>query len=535
MMARMDERGPTPDGSMAAQGRPLPPIPNEASGLRPYLATLAAVATALFAAWLLRPIAGLESVDLVLLTPIIAVAARYGLRPSLFGCLASVLAYNFFFIPPLYTFAVADPANVVRLLAFLLVAVVTSNLAARVRAEASVAQRRAYVTEALYAFSRGTAGILALDELLQATANRIGSMLGARVVLLMPDATGYLRPCAGWPATGQEDEATEGAQLAWEANRPGAQGRNVMRVAGRLFLPLRTSQRVIGIVCVARDGADTALNREERSLLDALLAQAAAAVDRIRLGQERDEARLAAEAERLRSALLASLSHDLKTPLTSITGAVTALRQYDALYDAAARDELAATIQDEAERLGRFVTNLLDMTRLQVGGIVLDRQPVDVGEVVGTALQRTAPVLAGHRVVVGIGSDLPLLDLDVVLFEQVLVNLLDNAAKYAPLGSTVAVEGRRAEDAVVLRVIDEGPGLAPGDEERVFETFYRAGKGDRQRAGTGLGLAICHGFMEALGGTIRAANRLDRSGAVFTIMLPEPMPAAPPRHQGAPG
>ena len=282
--------------------------------------------------------------------------------------------------------------------------------------------------------------------------------------------------------------------------------RDALRVGGRLFLPLRTSHGVVGVVGISsRDGLADPLTPEERRLLDALLDQAAVAIERVRLADERDEARLAAETERLRSALLASLSHDLKTPLASITGAVTALRQYADLYDAAARDELAGTIQDEAERLTRFVTNLLDMARLEAGGIALDRQPVDLGEVVGTALQRTAPVLAEHRVAVDLAPDLPMLDLDAVLFEQVLVNLLDNAAKYAPPGSTVTLEGRRCGDAVVLTVTDEGPGLAPEDVERVFEKFYRASKGDRRRAGTGLGLAICRGF-------VGGARRDDRGG-----------------------
>lgn len=529
-----------------ARGHPLPAhggaemqsaVPPDRSGdrlgLRPYAVTLVAVAVALGVAWLLQPVAGLENVDLVLLTAIIAVAVRYGLWPSLLGCLASVLAYNVFFIPPLYTLAVADPANLVTLLVFLLVAVVTSNLASRVRAEALAAQRRAEITEALYAFSREIAGIIALDDLLQATARQIASMLRLRVALLVPNGEDHVRMGANWPPTDAVDDlGMEDAQLAWAMRRPGGWDRDAVRVAGHLFLPLRTSHGVLGLVRVSRDRSDGELAPEERRLLEALLAQAAVAIERIRLSQERDEARLAAETERLRSALLTSLSHDLKTPLTSITGAITALRQYDALYDAKARDELAATIQDEAERLGRFVANLLDMARLEAGGIMLDLQPVDVGEVVGTALQRTAPVLAEHRVAVNLAPDLPMVSLDVVLFEQVLVNLLDNAAKYAPAGSAVTVEGRRGEGGIVLRVLDEGPGLALGDERRVFEKFYRGGKGDRQRAGTGLGLAICRGFVEALGGTIRAANRADRPGTVFTITFPEASVAA--LHEGAP-
>jgi two-component system sensor histidine kinase KdpD len=234
-----------------------------------------------------------------------------------------------------------------------------------------------------------------------------------------------------------------------------------------------------------------------------------------------DEARLMAETERLRTALLTSLSHDLKTPLASIIGAVTALRQYGDLYEASARDELAGTIQEEAERLARFVGNLLDMTRLESGAISLKREPVDVGEIVGTALQRTARVLAGHRVELRLAPDMPMLELDVVLFEQVLVNLLDNAAKYAAPGSAVTVDGRVRDRKAVLEIRDEGPGIPAEDLERIFDKFYRVRKGDRQRAGTGLGLAICRGFVEALGGTIRAANRADRSGAVFTIEFPE--------------
>jgi two-component system sensor histidine kinase KdpD len=494
---------------------------------------LVAVAAALGVAWLLQPFAGQGNADLVLLTAIVAVAARYGLRPSLLACLASVLAYNFFFIPPIYTFAVADPANLVTLLVFLLVAVVTSNLAARARAEALAAQQRARTTEALYAFSREIAGIIALDDLLRATVRQIASLLRLRVTLLVPDGEEHLRVGAHWPSAEVADDLDmESAQLAWAIGHSGGWGRDAVRVAGRLFMPLRTGHGILGLAGVSRDRSGDGLAPEERRLLEALLAQAAIAIERIRLGQERDEARLTAETEQLRSAILSSLSHDLRTPLTSITGGITALRQYNALYDAASRDELAATIQDEAERLDRFVANLLDMARLQAGRITLDLQPVELGEVVGTALQRTSPVLAQHRVVVDLAPDLPMLNLDVVLFEQVVVNLLDNAVKYAPPGSTVTVEGRDDKGGVVLKVLDEGPGLEPGDERRVFEKFYRASKGDRQRAGTGLGLAICRGFMEALGGTILAANRPDRPGAVFTVAFPAAVTAA--SHHGAP-
>ena len=230
-----------------------------------------------------------------------------------------------------------------------------------------------------------------------------------------------------------EDIELEALRASWAAGE--WRDRDAMRVGGHLFYPLRPRPGRSGLVALSREGGREPLAAEEERMFGALADQVAGALERLRLGRERDEARVAAESERLRTALLSSLSHDLKTPLASITGAVTALRAGPDLYDAAARDELTATIQDEAERMTRFVTNLLDMTRIEAGGIPLDREAVDIGEVVGTALQRTARVLSGHKVAVELAPTCRCCNLDAVLFEQVLVNLLDNAAKYAPPGS----------------------------------------------------------------------------------------------------
>jgi two-component system, OmpR family, sensor histidine kinase KdpD len=253
------------------------------------------------------------------------------------------------------------------------------------------------------------------------------------------------------------------------------------------------------------------------------------AVERFRLVEDIDKARVSAESERLRAALLTSLSHDLKTPLASIIGASSALQQRDAHYDEAAQRDLAAMIQEEAERLSRFVHNLLDMMRLESGAIELKAEPVDLGELVGSALQRTTRLFERLHVDVELAPDLPMVRLDVVLFEQVLFNLLDNAAKYAPVGSTVSIHGHRLGDGAVLQVCDEGPGIPEEELESVFEKFYRVRGGDRRRVGTGLGLAVCRGFVEALGGTIQAGNRGDRPGAVFTIEFPASMIVEEPR------
>ncbi|RDI53615.1 ATP-binding protein [Microvirga subterranea] len=477
--------------------------------------TLVVVAAALALAFLLYPVAGLENADLVFLTAIIAIAVRYGFWPSVAACILSALAYNFFFFPPVNTFAMTDPGNIATVFFFLVVAVATSHLAAHARAAALAAESRAETTEALYAFSRKIAGIVALDDLLEATAYQIGSMLRLDVMILLPDADGKLEVRASNPP----DDRPGGTDAwAWDEDRSAGRGAEALFTTQHLFLPLRTSHGPVGAIGVSRTGAP--LKPDEERLLAALVDQAAVAIERSRLAAEMDAARLAAETERLRTALLTSLSHDLKTPLASITGAATSLREYGELYDAAAREELAVTIQGESERLSRFVANLLDMTRLKAGGIVLKREPVDLGEAVGAALQRMRGVLDEHQVAVELPAGLPMLDLDVVLLEQVLVNLLDNASKYSAPGSTIVIgaacDGRMLE----LTISDEGSGIPAEDLERVFEMFYRVNKGDRQRAGTGLGLSICRGFVEVLGGTIRVANRSDRSGAVFTVTFP---------------
>ena len=265
---------------------------------------------------------------------------------------------------------------------------------------------------------------------------------------------------------------------------------------------------------------------DERRLLDALIDQSALAIERVHLVEDMDRVRLTVETERLRSALLNSISHDLKTPLASILGSAGALKDLSGKLSEAQKGELLATIMDESERLNRFIANLLDMTKLETGAIYPNTSLHDLGEIVGSALGRASRILAGHKVDLELEADLPMLELDAVLFEQALFNLLDNAAKYAPEGTAIRVQGWREPEAVCLQVLDEGEGIPPADLDRVFDKFYRAQKGDQVRAGTGLGLAISRGFVEAMKGTLTAANRTDRAGAVFTIRLPVPPPKA---------
>ena len=267
------------------------------------------------------------------------------------------------------------------------------------------------------------------------------------------------------------------------------------------------------------------LTPDQRRLLDSLSDQAALAIERIRLADEADRARIAGETEKLRSALLTSISHDLRTPLASIMGSATSLKQYRASLSEADQNELLRTVQEEAERLNHFIANLLDMTRLESGALAPRRESVDVGDVVGSVLRRVAKLLPPSRVRLELGESLPMVQLDPVLFEQVLFNLLDNAAKYTPPDSMVTIRATADSKVVHIEVMDEGEGLPDTEREKVFDKFYRVRAADRKRAGTGLGLSIARGFMEAMGGTITAANRTDlsevgHSGAVFTLTLP---------------
>lgn len=486
----------------------------------PYLAASAYVGVALGVGQALQLVLAVGNIALVFLMAVLASAVTGGLGPSLYASLFSMLAFNFFFIPPLYTFTIADPDNVVALFFFAVVAVIASNLTARVRAQAVTARQRAKTTEDLYRFSRKLAGVVTMDDLLWATAYQIAAMLKVRVVLLLPDGdTVTVR--AGYPPEDVIEEADlAAAKWAWESNRPAGRGSDTLPGAKWLFLPMRTGRGPVAVAGIDTGQSGALLTPDQRRLLDALIDQAALAIERVNLAEDVDHAKLVAETERLRSALLTSISHDLRTPLASILGSATSLNSYGPMLDERARKELTTTIQEEAERLNRFIANLLDMTRLESGAIQPRTSPVDLAEIVGSALERTGKILVGHRVEIDLALDLPMLNLDAVLFEQVLFNLLDNAAKYAPFGSLIKLDAWRDGGHVRIEVLDEGDGIPPDDVERIFDKFYRVHAQDRQRAGTGLGLAICRGFIEAMGGTITAGNRYDRTGAVFTIIVP---------------
>ncbi|MFG1394250.1 DUF4118 domain-containing protein [Xanthobacter agilis] len=488
----------------------------------PYLIATLFVGGALGGSAVLDRVLDVRNLALVFLMGVLGAAVTAGLWPALYACFLSALAFNYFFLEPRYTLTIQDPESVLALVFFLVVAVTASNLMARVQRQAEAARQRARTTEDLYLFSKKLAGAGTLDDVLWATAHQIALMLKVRVVILLPEGDG-LAVKAGYPPDDTLVEADiAAARWAFAHDHAAGRGADTLPGAKRLYLPLKSSRAALGVVGLDNDRQGPLLTPEQQRLFDALADQAALAIERIQLVADIDHAKRAAETDRLRSALLTSISHDLKTPLSAILGAAGTLRDYAGSMSEPDRVDLLATVIDEAERLNRFIANLLDMTRLETGAMQPNVSFYFAGDIVGAALRRASKILARHTIEVDIPADLPMLRVDAVLFEQVLFNLLDNAAKYAPAGSTVRIGGREEGKTLAFQVTDEGSGIPGSDLERVFDTFYRVRKGDHVRAGTGLGLSICRGFIEAMGGTISVENRPDRSGAVFTIRMPIP-------------
>lgn len=489
--------------------------------LTPYIGGAITVGLALMVSLGIDHFIDLPNISMMFLAAVLFSAVQYGLLPSLFASILSTLAYNYFFLDPVHSFTVADPSNIIALFFFLTVAILTSNLTARVRAEARASRQRAASTTALYNFSRKVAAIGEMDDLLWAVAHQIALMLRVHVILLLPDEAGDIVVRIGYPPDDELNDADlAAAKWAWDHGKPAGRGAGTLPGAKRLFIPLATERGKIGVMGLDREEVGPMFTPDQKRLLDALCDQAAVAIERISLMQDIDKARMVSETEQLRNALLNSISHDFRTPLASIIGSVSSLRSLWQKFPEETREDLLRTTQEEAERLNRFIGNILDMTRLEAGALAPRRQPTDLGDVVANAVRQAAPLLSQHRIKVDVPDALPLLAIDATLTGQILINMLDNAAKYAPPRSEIGLNIGLDQDGITVTVRDEGPGIPAADLERIFDRFFRVEGGDRRRAGTGLGLAICRGFAEAMGATIVAANRTDRSGALFTLRFP---------------
>ena len=511
---------PLPKKTVRTAERPEPFDP------KPYIFALLGVGAAVGVSELLWPWIGVQNTDLVFLTAIVAIAVRFGLWPSLLASVVSALCYNFFFTEPYYTFSIADPRNVIAVVFFTIVAIIVSNVAARARTLAVTAMARARTTESLYVFSRKLAGVGTLDDLLWATAYQTALMLKVRVVLLLPE-NGSIAVKAGYPPEDVLDKADlAAAKWAWEHDRPAGRGSDTLPGAKRLFLPMRTGRGAIGVVGIDSDKPGPLLTPDQRRLLDALIDQAALAIERVHLVDDLDQAKRRVEADRLRAALLTSISHDLKTPLAAIVGAAGALKDLSPQLDDKAKADLVATILDESERLNRFIANLLDMTKLEAGSIKPNMARHDVGEIVGSVLERARKILARHTVEIEIAGGLPMLELDPVLFEQVLFNLLDNAAKYAPPETTIRIESWQEGETVKLQVIDEGSWHSRLRRSSVCSrSFTVPPRGTRFAPGPGLGWRSPAGLSRPW--AARSMPRTDRIGRVPSSPSTCPFPKPP--------
>nr|WP_255587040.1 sensor histidine kinase KdpD [Hephaestia mangrovi] len=465
------------------------------------------IGTALFSA------GNITNVGLLFLLPVMIVATRYGMRLGVITGLVSSLAYNFFFIPPTHTFTIQDPQNILTVLVLLGVAVTSSQLAARVRDQALLAQESAAQNSALAGFARQLTAISKRDELGQLLCAEIGRLLDAHAVLLFPE-NGELEVIAAVPP---EDRlaAIEQAAARWayENNRPAGRSSETLTASEWLFHPLSAGGHARAVMGLARPDAG-AIRSDQLPLLLSLLDQAALALERIELEAEMTSVTQLKERDRLRAALLSSVSHDLRTPLTTILGT---LGEIAPASDVQA-EQLAAA-RTEAERLNRFVANLLDMVRIEAGALDQSLEPVDLVDAVGAAVHDLRRILPGHKLHIRIPPDLPFVIVDPQLFHHCLINLIENAAKYGLPEGAIEIVAHRRHDALSLHIVDEGPGLPGDDLARVFETFTRIEGSDR-KGGTGLGLAIVKGFAEAMGLTVSAANREDGKGARFTIHFP---------------
>ncbi|HEX7819107.1 MAG TPA: DUF4118 domain-containing protein, partial [Sphingobium sp.] len=465
---------------------------------------------------LLEAIIDLNNIALLYLVPVMFAAASFGLRAGLFTGLIASLAYNFFFLPPTMTLTVNNPENIISILVFIGVAVVTSQLAARVRAQAELAQSSARQNAALAGFSRQLTAAAGADEMMHAVCAEIARLFDVRTVLLMPSPGGPELRAAYPPEDRLEHIEHAAARWAMDNDQPAGRGSTTLTASDWLFHPMRSRRGVIAVIGLAREDAGEPLRSDQVPLLMSLLDQASIAFDKVALEEEMLDARQIRERDRLRSALLSSVSHDLRTPLTTIISSAHELRK-------SCSSPLVDVVESEAQRLNRFVANLLDMARVEAGALPLKVEATDLFDAVASAVHDTRQSLLGREVRVSILPNIPLVRVDPTLLHHCLINLLDNAGRYGDAGTPVTIEGRRVPDAILLSVIDQGPGIPPGSADRVFETFTRLEGSDRSKFGTGLGLAIVKAFAEAMGLSVTASTRTDPPGACFTIRIPQPL------------
>ena len=492
----------------AIQGEPEAP-PSVRTNLRPpsmkwkeYAAAALFVSLCTLISLVLRSMLTPVNLVMVYLLAVVAVATRYSKTAAVVASFLSVASFDFFCVPPYYTFAVSDYEYVVTFAVMLVVALVISHLTVRIRMQATSAVDREARTAALYRLTREMSGQTRMFEAARTAARITSEVFHSDAVIFLSDEHRKIsfqrRTSDALPIPRSEEGV---AQWACDHNQKAGSGSDTLPGASALYVPLKGSQAVLGVLALIPENESDLYLPERQHLLDIFAGQIALVLEHARASAELREAAVRVQAEQMRSSLLSAVSHDLRTPLASITGAATSLLEKGERLDAATTRDLLQSIADEADRLGRLVSNLLEMTRLDSGDVRLQKDWHPIEEILGAALRRTDRVLRDRPTRIEIEPDLPMACVDDVLIEQVFVNLLENAAKYTPPGGPIEFVAHAAHDHILMEVRDQGPGFPSGDEERVFERFYR-GKSDGVR-GAGLGLPICRAIIAAHHGRFR--------------------------------
>ncbi len=484
---------------------------------REWLWSVLTVAACTGVAGLMSPYFERLDLAMVYLLGVMITANRTSTWPSLFATLLSIAAFDFFFIPPYYSFAVSDIRYFFTFIVMFIVSYVISKLTLRVRQQAEAARLRERRTAALYGLSRDLVRERGKQQLSEIAAKHIGEVFDSQVVVLIPDDQNRLVASVSGPSDFTPDQQELSvAQWVYEHRQAAGLSTDTLPGAKALYLPLIASAGAVGVVGIRPRLLTGSFDPEQFHYLETFANQTAMAIERAFLAKEAHQASLKAEMESLRNTLLSSISHDLRTPLSAITGAVSTLLQNDVTIDKDSSVELLQTIHEEAEHLNRMIRNVLDMTRLESGAIKINKEWQSLEEIVGMALSRLSEKLKDHPLTTKLPEDLPLIRCDGLLIGQVLTNLLENAVKYTPRGTQLELSATVLIFEVMVELADRGPGIPPGEEERIFDKFVRSRAAG---GGVGLGLTICRTIVAAHDGAIWAENR-PGGGAVFRFTIP---------------
>lgn len=461
----------------------------------------------------------LANLIMIFLLGVVFVARRFGQNPSIFASIFGVVIFDFLFVPPFFSFSVADGQYLITLLAMLIVAILISSSMANVSSQAKVAEHRERRAMVLYAMSKELAASQSEEEIVHTAVRHLYTEFGSQNVILLPDANGRILYPTGY-AMPESWHAADLSVAQWvmDHNEIAGQGTNTLPGAKAVYFPLSNKETVLGVLVLLPVNLRRIFLPEQRKLLDTFLGQIAQAITRVRLTEQAQKTQVEIEAERLRNSLLSSISHDLRTPLATIVGSASTLVEEDGSLAETEKRELSGAIYDEARRMSSLINNILDMARLDAGAIQLDKQWYPLEEIIGVVLNRLQKQLENRQVTVKLPSGTPMIFVDSVMIEQVLMNLLENALRYSPEKSPIHLLAEAYPWAMKISVVDNGIGIPKGHENKLFEKFYRV-KNETVQSGVGLGLAICRAIVEAHGGSISAKN-VPTGGAVFSFVIP---------------